>query len=429
MSTALNISLALLLAGCSPDAGKHEAIDISGSAETQDEPGYEGPTYYADIKPLMETHCVSCHQDGEIGSFGLDSAEGVGLLSEQVADAVQSRRMPPWKAVDGCDEYRNDISLSQDEIDTIVTWADEGGPEGDPEEPAAGEAPEVEALERVDFSLELPVPYTPSATAQDDYRCFPVPWPVDVDSYVTGFAVNPDQKALVHHVIAYIAPAAYEDALLAEEALDGQPGYTCYGGPVVMEQIDAEWLGAWAPGQSQGNFPNGVGVHMEADDWVVLQVHYNNVSGMTAADQTSVDFQIENEVERNGWIQPFTNPSWVGGEGMDIPAETTGVSYSFDWTMIMSLDAHTANLHMHELGSKASMTLIKADGTEDCLLQIDDWDFNWQRGYAFERKKSLEPGDTWSLSCEWDNPTDQDVAWGDGTGDEMCLGSMLMSLP
>jgi hypothetical protein len=95
----------------------------------------------------------------------------------------------------------------------------------------------------------------------------------------------------------------------------------------------------------------------------------------------------------------------------------------------MSLDAHTANLHMHELGSKASMTLIKADGTEDCLLQIDDWDFNWQRGYAFERKKSLEPGDTWSLSCEWDNPTDQDVAWGDGTGDEMCLGSMLMSLP
>ena len=43
--------------------------------------------------------------------------------------------------------------------------------------------------------------------------------------------------------------------------------------------------------------------------------------------------------------------------------------------------------------------------------------------------KEIEPGDVWSLECQWDNPTDEDVAWGDGTGDEMCLGSMLLSLP
>ncbi|MDP6932159.1 MAG: hypothetical protein QGG40_04545 [Myxococcota bacterium] len=39
-----------------------------------------------------------------------------------------------------------------------------------------------------------------------------------------------------------------------------------------------------------------------------------------------------------------------------------------------------------------------------------------------------EVGDTITLECTWDNPTDEDVAWGDGTSDEMCLGTMLMAL-
>ena len=107
---------------------------------------------------------------------------------------------------------------------------------------------------------------------------------------------------------------------------------------------------------------------------LVLQMHYNNVAGITAQDQTSIDFQVETEVERSGWIQPFTDPSWVSGTGMEIPAGATGVSHGFEFEMGLNLEAHTASLHMHELGSRANMTLVKADGTEDCLVQIDDRD-------------------------------------------------------
>jgi hypothetical protein len=425
--------LAQLGAGCasSEKSGGHDDAsepneDDDFQDDTQED---EGPTWYTNVKPLMESHCVACHAEGEVGTFALDTYDAVSIVSEYVADAVEDRRMPPWRAAEGCTDYRDDIQLSEDEIDTIVEWIDNGKAEGDISLAKTGQPIAVEGLERVDFSLELPVPYTPDDSESDDYRCFPVPWPVDEDVFVTGFQVNPDQAALVHHVIAYVADAGYGEALLAEEAEDGQPGYTCFGGPGVIDQSQADWLGAWAPGATQGNFPNGVGVPMDAGSWIILQVHYNNVAGANAPDQTSIDFQVELDAERIGWIQPFTDPSWLDGSSMSIPAGVEGVRHDFEFEMGMSLDIHSANLHMHRLGKAAEMTLTKAVGTEDCLIRIDDWDFNWQRSYVFDEKKTLEAGDVLRIECEWDNPTDEDVNWGDGTSDEMCLGSILMSLP
>ena len=74
------------------------------------------------------------------------------------------------------------------------------------------------------------------------------------------------------------------------------------------------------------------------------------------------------------------------------------------------------------------MAVDRTDGTEDCLIEIDDWDFDWQRTYVFDEPKTFDEGDLWKLECSWDNPTDQDMDWGDGTGDEMCLGTVMVSL-
>jgi hypothetical protein len=96
--------------------------------------------------------------------------------------------------------------------------------------------------------------------------------------------------------------------------------------------------------------------------------------------------------------------------------------------MPRALTFYTASLHMHTLGKTARMEIERTDGTTECLLQIDDWDFDWQRTYRFQEPVRLEEGDVWHLGCTWDNPTDQDVNWGEGTGDEMCLGTALVTL-
>ena len=399
--------------------------DRQNSTEVQNAKDY---TWHTDIRPLIESSCSSCHTAGGVGNFSLETYEDVALLKEQVADAVFERRMPPWKAVDGCTDYRDDISLSDDQIDMLVAWVENGAEEGDPANTRQGNAPPTVGLDRVDLSLSLPLPYEVNTEKTDDYRCFPVEWPVEEDSYVTGYVVNPGRPDLVHHLIAYIVPASYAGALAELEAEDGRPGYECFGGPGPINQADAAWLGAWAPGAAQGPLPNGLGLRMNAGDVLVLQMHYNSASGATGADQSSIDFTLENEVERTGWIQPFTNIAWVLGGGMDIPAGETGVSHSYEVPAPRSLVFHTANLHMHTRGVSGRMAVDRVDGTEECLIEIEDWDFDWQRTYVFDEPKTFDEGDLWKLECSWDNLTDKDMDWGDGTGDEMCLGTVMVSL-
>ncbi len=440
MKVDLRIMLLMVLAGCTADKQDVDSSVVSapgastetGSApdattETGSPPG-ASPTWHADVRHLVESSCTGCHEEGGIAPFVLGSYADFFAMKEMVANEVSARRMPPWKAVDGCAEYRDDISLSDAEIALIVDWVDNGAPEGDVADTREGTPPPAGVLERVDLTVTLPVAYEVNTSAVDDYRCFPVDWPLEEDVFVTGYEVKPERADLVHHVIAFIIPGSYRDALATLEAEDGKSGYECFGGPGPISVVDSSWLGAWAPGAVQGLLPNGLGIRMKAGDLLVLQMHYNSEEGTTGTDQSAIAFSYETAVEREGWIQPFTSPSWVFGAGMDIPAGELGVEHGFEHTMSNGFTIHSANLHMHNLGKAGRMEVGKADGSTECLIAIDDWDFDWQRGYVFKEPKRIEVGDKWRLSCTWDNPTDADVAWGDGTGDEMCLGSVLMSV-
>jgi hypothetical protein len=410
------------LSGCSPKDGSDSGGSNGAGAAT------EVPTWHADVRPIIESSCSGCHTAGGSGGFELKTYEDVRLIKDAVADSVASRRMPPWKAVDGCTEYEHDISLSDEEIATLVDWAAADAPAGDESDSRVGTPPEVGGLDRVDLTLSLPIPYEVNTELADDYRCFTVEWPMEEDVYVTGYQVNPGRADLVHHMIAFIVPGSYADALAEMETEDDRPGYSCYGGIRAVDQIDSAWLGAWAPGAVQGELPNGLGMRMEAGNLLVLQMHYNNASGADGFDQSTIDFQVESEVERVGWIQPFTNPLWVLAGGMDIPAGAVGAEQSFEGVMPRDLTVHTANLHMHTMGRTGRMEVERTDGSKDCMVQIDDWDFDWQRSYQFAEPIKVNEGDTWRLECTWDNPTDVDVDWGEGTGDEMCLGTALVSL-
>ena len=423
----LSWSVVLFAFACS--SGDESSGDADAADDGQNGVVAEGvATWHADIRPLVESSCANCHTAGGIGTFSLETYEDVRLVKDAVADSVADRRMPPWKAIDGCTDYRDDISFSEEEIELIVDWVDNGAPEGNIEDSRSGSPPQVGGLERVDLTVALPLPYQVNTEVTDDYRCFPVDWPLDEDVYVTGYTVNADRPDLVHHVIAYIIPESYRDSLTELEAEDGRAGYECFGGPGPINQAEARWLGAWAPGAVQGPLPNGLGIEMKSDDLLVLQMHYNSKAGASGSDQSSIDFTYETEVDRVGWIQPFTDIGWVFGGGMDIPAQSNGVEHFYERELTNNLTMHSANLHMHTLGKRARMEIEKSDGSKECLIEIDDWDFDWQRTYVFDEEKSVQAGDKWSIECKWDNPTDQDVDWGDGTGDEMCLGLVLMSL-
>lgn len=411
--------------------------------------GDETPTWHRDIAPIVTGRCVGCHTTGAIGGFPLETYEQVSQLGDLVASVTEARTMPPWGAVPGHTEYAHDRSLSDAQIQDIQDWVEAGMPEGDPAD--AGEPlPEVGvSLPEVDVSLDMPEAYTPTLEP-DDYRCFPVAWTATEDSYVTGFEVHPDNDTVVHHVAAFlIRPDSVGGdltATLAEwDAAEEGPGYTCFGGPSRTGedvQVPVQQLGQWVPGNQAVLFPEGSGILVPAGSSVVLQMHYNLEAWDGAPDQTSIDFDTAPTVEHEGAFAPWLDAVWTYG-AMSIPAgETTTYEKEGDptgfWGLFMGeemdldagFDIHAVMLHMHQIGQSGLVRVDDADGSSQVLLEVADWDFHWQLNYQLAEAVHFDPEDSLYLSCTFDNTAGaEDVSWGEGSGDEMCVGNLFITEP
>jgi hypothetical protein len=253
-------------------------------------------------------------------------------------------------------------------------------------------------------------------------------WPYEDRVWVTGYEVVPGDAATVHHVIPFLIDPDDAEVYRALDAADPAPGYPCYGGPGgdIETLINTRWLGSWAPGGGARTLPEGYGVRVKPGSLVAVQLHYYSLTP-PGPDQTQVNLRVS-ETEL-GWadVQPWTEVAWVLGLGMDIPANTDGVTHVFEYTEEdSSFTLHDVGLHMHTMGRSAQMSVLRASGEEVCLARVPQWDFNWQTAYSLAEPVTVNPGDTVRLSCTWDNPTDEDAAWGEGTGDEMCLGITLL---
>lgn len=391
--------------------------------------GPAAPTWNQDVAPIVERHCAGCHGATGGGSgVPLTSYAAAAAVQGLLRDAVDERRMPPWLASDDCAAYQDDISLSESDRATLLAWVDGGAPEGEPRTAPAETPVEPPSLARVDRTLGMPEPYTPTGT--DDYRCFLLDWPETETAWVTGFDVAPGDADMVHHAIAFLIHPTDADAYRALDAADPAEGYACYGGPGgdVDTLVRTAWLGGWAHGSGATNLPDGTGLEVRPGSLVVLQMHYNTAAG-AGPDQSALALTIEHERQAWASLEPWTDVSWILGAGMDIPPKTEGVTHEFTYTLEDDdhFRIHGAALHLHTLARSARMQVRHADGSTSCLLDIPRYDFDWQREYALAEPVGVEAGDTLELSCTWDNPTDRTVAWGETTSDEMCLGITLLT--
>jgi hypothetical protein len=403
-------------------------------------------TYWRDTKAILDAKCATCHRANDIAPFALTTYEESSQFAPVLAAAIEAGTMPPWHPDDACNGYKHDRSLSDEDREKLLAWIDLGAPEGDP-----GDAPPLppdDGGEPVDFDLELgiPEPFTPTVLP-DDYRCFLLDWPAEANSYATAFTIEPGARSIVHHVIAFIIPP---DELPAFEALDDAdpgPGYPCYGGPGGEASPRARWLGAWVPGSSSnGALPAGTGIRVDPGSKIALQMHYHPL-GDDTSDLSVLRVRTEPTVERPAYLLPLANPGWMTDQPeMTIPAGAPDTVHEFTIGLSLILQylyggdvpgfgepllVHAAGVHMHTRGQRASLNVIGQGGSPgDCLIDVRDYDFNWQGIYDLKEPVLVNTADQVRLECHFDNSAgDTPMKWGEGTGDEMCLGMLYVSAP
>src|SRR5438045_2189917 len=93
-------------------------------------------TFSKDIAPILQAKCQDCHQPNSIAPMPLITYEETRPWARSIRQRVAARQMPPWHIDQsvGVQKFKNDISLSDSQIDTIVRWVDAGAPQGDPKD-------------------------------------------------------------------------------------------------------------------------------------------------------------------------------------------------------------------------------------------------------------------------------------------------------
>jgi hypothetical protein len=389
-------------------------------------PFIAGPTFNKEVVRIFQDHCQTCHHPGDIGPFSLMTFADAFPNATNIKLMTRTHQMPPWKPSTDCGSFAEARVLTQDEIDVLSKWVDNGAPEGNPADlPQPLDFQSGWALGQPDLVLSSAQPYTPPATG-DMYRCFTMPTDSTSDQYVAAIDVHPGDRQTVHHVIAFIDTTG-ESAKLA----DAGGGYQCFGGPgFAITNVNASTLGGWAPGARPVKLPEGVGFLLPKNSRVVLQVHYHPHGPAPQPDKTEIGiYYSKTKPTKLMRILPLINDTFT------IPPGDSNyrVTASFDLPNIPSLaNTHVWLIapHMHLLGRKMHVDATLPSGQKQCLVTIDDWDFNWQGMYRYQNPIAVPAGSHLALEAfydnspdNWRNPNDppKSVSWGEQTTDEMCI--------
>ncbi len=162
------------------------------------------PTFAEDVAPLLEKHCQVCHRPGEIGPMPLLTYDQVRPWAKAIKSAVLTRTMPPWDADPHYGQFANNRSLSESDIQTLVSWADTGAASGDlATAPKPVHFPDGWQIGTPDIIFEMPKEFHVPATGVVDYQWIKMPTGFTEDTWVQAVEVRPSNRTVVHHAVVY----------------------------------------------------------------------------------------------------------------------------------------------------------------------------------------------------------------------------------
>ena len=412
-------------------------VGVAAEPQTPASRGDLQPTFSRDVAPILYAKCVSCHRPGEVAPMSLITFKDVRPWARAIREKVAARVMPPWHADSRYGKFRNDLSLPQREIDTLVRWVDAGAPEGNPAEmPKLPAFPEGWQIGKPDQVFEILTDYEVPARGTIDYQYFEVPTNFTEDRWMQAGEVRAGDRAHVHHIIVYVRdpltntrPAVVSVRPILSAGQAPTPAVPRAAQPVPRTQPrppsggDA-MLVNWAVGEDAPVFLPGTAKRIPAGSTLIFQVHYTT-NGTPGRDRSKLGLILAKEPPtreiRTGLI---SNPLFAIPPGASNHVVEAEASFADDvkvWSM---------HPHMHLRGKDMTYTATYPDGRQQVLLGVPKFDFGWQTDYWLAEPIALPKGSKLHVSAHFDNslankanpdPT-ATVRWGDQTWEEMMIG-------
>jgi hypothetical protein len=382
------------------------------------------PTFSKDVWPILQKRCLSCHQADEIGPMAFTSFEQTRPWASAIREAVRSKAMPPWHATAGSHAFRNDRSLSQKEIETLVAWVDSGAKQG---EPLPTFTPKQQAsgwkLGKPDVVIQIPGFAVPK-TGQLPYSFLIVPLHFDHDTWVSAAEFHIDHRAVIHHINAFVRSP--ESSYLANFPRNQifVPTVAERGKRREGERLfdRRELLLGYEPGYDPHPWLEDGAKLIRAGSDVVLEMHYNpNGNAVTDYSELALYFAKSAPSKRILAIDTLRDLNLM------IPPGDRDYESKAAMTLAAPAKLLSVQPHMHVRGKSMEVRAVQPDGSAESLINVPKYDFQWQTTYVYADPLSL-PAGTWLESvAKFDNSVNNGfnpdpgatVRWGDQTTDEM----------
>ncbi|PCI75605.1 MAG: hypothetical protein COB20_12465 [SAR86 cluster bacterium] len=381
-------------------------------------------TYSRDVAPILQERCQTCHRPGQMGPMALQTFEQVRPWAPVIKSKVVDRVMPPWhldKTV-GIQDFENDVSLTNEEIELIASWVDAGAPEGNPEDlPTPMIWPEDASWSmsaRYGREPDLVIksdPWTQSASGQDQWWTPIVETGLTEDRWVTGMEVRPTMEGgrrVTHHAVVYLQQE--EEPGDFEAAVD-VPGRGSY-------------LTEFAVGKVGDVFRENTGKLMKSGSRIAFDNHYHSVGEeITAQTELGIWFHPKGYVPK---YRVYSNALGVqqAMATLDIPPGKVTTHHAYI-PLVAQARIENYQPHMHIRGKAMSMEAILPNGQVRMLSYVDHFDFNWHVNYVYtDDSAPVLPAGTVLHLTAWHDNTEENranpdptqwVGWGQRSFDEM----------
>ena len=343
-------ALTMLLVGQAAENGKTE--------------GARQVTFSKDVAPIFEKSCMSCHHQGTMTPMSLTTYAEARPWAKSIKERVVRRDMPPWhldKTV-GIRHYKNDRSLSDDEIATIARWVDNGAPQGNP----ADLPPAPTFSSEKDWFIGTP---DLLVTTDQDFTMYPngPDWWLDQfgevklteDRWIKAMEIKPSNPKIVHHAVVYA---------IEPDAPEGTPE----GGVQLHE---------FAVGKYGDIFADNTGRLLKKGTRLRFDMHYFAV-GSAEHNKTTIAFKFYPKGETPKYQVRSVAIRNVPNDELDIPPNSVvRTDGYYRLTRNARIDAFQP--HMHMRGRGMTVEAINLNNTTTILSSVDHFNFNWHINYIY----------------------------------------------
>ncbi len=343
------------------------------------------PDYATEVAPILEEKCVSCHVEGGIAPFAMDSHMMVQGWSPMMKEVIMTKRMPPAQVDPNVNHFTNARYMSAEELQTLVHWIDAGSPRGenDSDPLALIEPPDsVWELGEPDYIVDVPA-FTVPATGVLDYENVTINLPFEEDVWVKSVQHLPGDRRVLHHLLSYIVPADY-----AEEIVEGE------------NDNYREFLEGYAPGKDEAvTYPENTGVFVPKGSAVQMSLHYTTY-GKEAIDSTKLGLYFADAQPEH---QYSTYSLSHGGKNIQIPPGVADHEMRASHVFEDEVMLHGLRPHMHYRGKRMRFSVVYPDGTKEQIINVPDYNFAWQPTYRLSEPMLLPAGSRVMIEGAFDN--------------------------